>query len=211
MEFIYLPDQLLILTAVIECMVLPNNVASEQSDVIISIVAAMISLFSLIATIWIFRHNGRQNRRAIKHVMEDLLRHFKINLDIYDMMDLSRGKPSSAHFSKCKIDESSLIFNVDTYKSIKPKYLPMFNKVILNYRNGNLEIDAICSYLKNSGDKYDLKVMKQYVDIMAKERQKKLYAKTKEFLEAHYGHYNEKNGHGVLPEIIYEESVWKNS
>lgn len=175
----------------------------QKPEVIVSILAAVISLLGLATTIWIFHHNGKQNRNAIKLVMEDLLRHFKANLAVYDMIELDKGKPSSVYFSKCKIDETCLVFNVDTYKSIKPAYLPMFNRLRLNYRNGNLEMDAICEYLKKCCGEYSVAVMEQYIWI-ARERQMKLHEKTSEFLLEHYGSYNEIPP-GKLQDIVYEE------
>ncbi len=80
----------------------------QKPEVIVSTIAATISLFGLATTIWMFHH---------------------------------------------KIDETCLVFNVDTYKSVKPQYLPMFNRLRLNYRNGNLEMDAICDYNEIPPDK----------------------------------------------------------
>jgi hypothetical protein len=168
------------------------------AGVIIALVAALITNY----------YQKRQERNALKGVLEDLLRNFRTTEAISRRIDLDTGIPSSIHFGKFKLDDVCLVFDPETCKNIKRKYLPMFNRLRLKYRNNNIEMDAACEYLKRSD--FDKDVMKKYLEI-ARNRQNELYGLTAEFLDKHYkGKYDEpamrpehEEGFVILYEKLY--------
>ena len=73
----------------------------------------------------------RSSERKLKHKdqlklllgeLEDLIRHCIANLAVLESMKIEEGVPSSMHFEKMKVMESSILFASDTYLFIDTKY-----------------------------------------------------------------------------------------
>ncbi len=161
---------------------------SGQFDTQIALWALGVTAVGVVIALVAHLYRKRQERNALKGILEDLLRNFKTTEAISRRIDLDKGIPSGIHFSKFKLDDVCLVFDPEICKNVKRKYLPMFNRLRLKYRNNNIEMDAVCDYLRR--EDFDREVMKGYLEI-ARNRQSELYRLTAEFLKKHYGRYEE--------------------
>jgi len=96
--------------------------------------------------------------------IEDLTRHCVANLVVLKSIDLDKGIPSDLHFEKMKIMDTSLIFSSDTYSFIDSKYTGYINRLKLEIRNINIEIESVIRYKKNNV--VDKKILKDHLDYL---------------------------------------------
>lgn len=115
----------------------------------------------------------KKSDKSLKHTeqlklltseLEDLIRHCIANLQVLRSIEIEKGIPSMLHFEKLKVMESSLLFSQDTFVFINSKYTRYINRLKLEIRNINLEIDYVIKYSQN--DNFNLEIFKQYVDYL---------------------------------------------
>lgn len=115
----------------------------------------------------------RRSDKSLKHKdqlkllsseLEDLTRHCIANLQVLKSFDLSKGIPSSLHLQKMKIMESSILFSPDTFQIISSDYTRFINRLRLEIRNINLEIDYLLNYKQRQDFKPE--VFQQYTDYL---------------------------------------------
>ncbi|RZK53844.1 MAG: hypothetical protein EOO87_11930, partial [Pedobacter sp.] len=64
------------------------------------------------------------------------------------------------------VTDSSILFSTDTYAFISSKYTKHINRLRLNIRNINLEIDKIINYMRQ--DNFESKKLGDYIDYLIK-------------------------------------------
>jgi hypothetical protein len=170
----------------------------------VAVFGVVIAVGAAVFTYYIpSRRRKELEQGALKGVMEDLLRHFKMNQTVCHAIDLDTGIPSSIHFRRMKVDDNSLVFDLETHKNIRKEYFHHFNRLRLNYRNSNIDLEAACNYLDR--EDYDKAVMKNYLAVVL-ERQQKLQRLTYEFLDMHYnGKFKEIPTRKKTDTILYEK------
>lgn len=204
----------------------PKTTSQNNDRNITTIVIAII--FTAIATsagqyasvFWIRKKEKKlKHKRQLKLLiseMEDLMRHCHINLAILKFIDLEKGKPSDLHFEKMRIvTDSSILFSNDTFAFIKSKYTNHINRLRLNIRNINLEIDKIIQTLHQSN--YDAELLRHYIDYLMKkfeisvdknlpDRLATLKGVKIETIKAEAKQQNDKDLENVVHVIVYEKA-----
>lgn len=102
--------------------------------------------------------------KLLSSELEDLTRHCIANLNVLKSIDLSKGIPSSLHFEKMKVMETSILFSENTYTFISSKHTRYINRIKLEIRNINLEIDYLIKY--TNSNKFSKDRLKQYIDYL---------------------------------------------
>lgn len=82
--------------------------------------------------------------------LADLARHFTANKEVLRCIDIKKGNPSNQHFTKLKVIDTALILSPTTFLSINPYYSIYLNKIKLEIRNINLDIDEAILYKASS-------------------------------------------------------------
>lgn len=115
----------------------------------------------------------KKSERNLKHSdhlkllaseIEDLTRHCIVSHQVLNAMDLEKGRPSGFHFEKMKIMESSILFSADTFLFIDSKYTRHLNRLKLEIRNINIEIDYVLKYQQKPN--IDIQKLKEYIDYL---------------------------------------------
>ncbi|WP_113653858.1 hypothetical protein [Pedobacter namyangjuensis] len=146
-----------------------GNITTIVVAVILTAIATSAGQYAVV--FWIRKKEKKlKHKRQLKLLIseiEDLMRHCYINLAILKIIDLEKGKPSDLHFEKMKIiTDSSILFSTDTFTFISSKYTKHINRLRLNIRNINLEIDKILSYIHK--DDFDSKKLGDYINYLIK-------------------------------------------
>ncbi len=179
----------------------------NNKSLLFSLIGIIIGGLITLSGIFISRTtSARQERKALKGILEDLYRHFHANILVLDKIDLDKGIPSRLYLGRFKVDDASMVFCDDICNSIKRKHLHEFNQLRLIYRNGNIELDVVCEYLVSG--RYDKTVMRQYMDLV-RIRQERLRKATRKFrISMEKGKEDRINFMDAVPtpdEIVYEE------
>lgn len=113
----------------------------------------------------------KKSDKSIKHTeqlkllaseLEDLIRHCIANSDVLKSIDFNNGIPSMLHFEKMKVMESSLIFSQETFNVIDSKFTRHINRLKLEVRNINIEIDYLIKYRQSNN--FQLLIFKEYFE-----------------------------------------------
>ncbi|MGY6521499.1 MAG: hypothetical protein ACXIUD_07215 [Mongoliitalea sp.] len=124
------------------------------------------SVFQLISS-----YVTKKTDKSLKHTeqlklltseLEDLIRHCIANLEVLQAIDFEKGVPSMLHFEKMKVMESSLIFSQETFNVIDSKFTRHINRLKLEIRNINIEIDHLIKYRQSDG--FQLPIFKEYFE-----------------------------------------------
>ncbi len=105
------------------------------------------------------KHKGQL--KLLLSELEDLIRHCIANLQVLRSMDLEKGIPSDLHFEKMKVMESSVLFSADTFLIINSQYTRYVNRIKLEIRNINLEIDYLLTYKRKAN--FELPILEKYI------------------------------------------------
>tara|TARA_R110002049_G_scaffold295535_3_gene482965 strand:- start:4218 stop:4784 length:567 start_codon:yes stop_codon:yes gene_type:complete len=102
--------------------------------------------------------------KLLSSELEDLIRHCIANLNVLKSINLNKGIPSNLHFEKMKVMETSILFSPDTYSFISSNHTRYINRIKLEIRNINLEIDYIIKYKQSSN--FTVVNFQQYIDYL---------------------------------------------
>jgi hypothetical protein len=139
-----------------------------KETLLILLGVVLTSLFQFLTAFITKRSDKRLNHsdqlKLLASEIEDLTRHCAANLHVLKAIDLGKGIPSGIHFEKMKILESSILFAPDTYSIINSKYTRHINRLKLEIRNINAEVQYVINYRKQQH--IDTKVFAVYLDYL---------------------------------------------
>ncbi|UJP64896.1 hypothetical protein [Mongoliitalea daihaiensis] len=130
--------------------------------IFISTVFQLISSYFTKKTDKSLKHT--EQLKLLTSELEDLIRHCIANQEVLHAINFEKGVPSMLHFEKMKVMESSLIFSQETFNVIDSKFTRHINRLKLEIRNINLEIDYVIKY--RQGDDFQLPVFKEYFEYL---------------------------------------------
>lgn len=111
-----------------------------------STVAVAVLTFLTTRTIWLGVERwmaGNYERRVFIQELEDLVDHLGANIVVLSSIDVTKGWPSTMHIAKCKVPESSMLFDLDSFRKLRPEHATTVYHAKLVLRNLNIEADAV--------------------------------------------------------------------
>jgi len=111
-----------------------------------STVAVAVLTFLTTRTIWLGVERwmaGNYERRVFIQELEELVDHLGANIVVLSSIDLKNGWPSTMHIAKCKVPEGSMLFDLDSFRKLRPEHATTVYHAKLVLRNLNIEADAV--------------------------------------------------------------------
>ncbi|WP_298534961.1 hypothetical protein [uncultured Algibacter sp.] len=176
---------------------------SDLSAAVIGAIAALVANFFIL--ILLDKRKKGNELKLLNSEIEDIQRHCKANIKVLDIISFDNGKlPSSMHFKKLKVYESSILFSPEMYRSIKVKIAKDLYRFKTEIRNVNIEIDTLLDYLNNN-HKIEIAVVEEYIEYI---KGKCVYiGKCASSLNTRKFKYSKNSKPAnYTPRIIYEES-----
>lgn len=147
----------------------------------------------------------KKEQRLLIAELTDIKRHFFANLEILNNIDLNCGIPSSIHFIKMRVNETSLILSPETFRNIHSDYSMLIYRLRTIIVNSNIELDGIVNYIKK--DQVDISVLQRYISYI---KDKMAYVTSRLTYELDNLKKDEKpayTGNKRPKKIIYEKQI----
>ncbi|MCB9163591.1 MAG: hypothetical protein H6592_04005 [Flavobacteriales bacterium] len=109
-------------------------------------VAVALVTFLITRSIWLGVERwmaGNYERRVFIQELEDIVEHLGANIVVLSSIDLVNGYPSTMHLLKCKIPEGSMLFDLDSFRKLRPEHASAVYHAKLMVRNANIEADTV--------------------------------------------------------------------
>ena len=124
-----------------------------------SVLAVMIGLFVYKAQKRVLSWDIR-NRLICE--LDELYRHLQSNLEVLELMSVSKGKPSMMHLEKLRIDDHKTLTDAEIMKNMSKKFTSLVFPLTIRMRNYNITVD----YLKKALEGNDKVLFERYINEM---------------------------------------------